>query len=80
MKIVLILTGFGILEGKNFKQISPAGYDLRSWKLITSSSKVLMTLTEINIDKDTTAKEIFGTGFKNKLKILYDRDWKKITE
>jgi hypothetical protein len=85
-------------EGRNFKQISPDNYNLKSWQLIKSANKVLMTLTkdndvnkkfdekdevvtfEINIDKDTTAKEIFPTQFKNKLKLLYDRDWKRIKE
>jgi len=83
-------------EGKNFRQISPDNYNLKSWQLIKSLNKVLMTLTkdndnnkefgeedevvsfEINIATDTIAKEIFRTGFKNKLKILYDRDWKRI--
>lgn len=85
-------------EGQNFRQVSPARYDLRSWQFIKSSNKVLMTLAkdseadkkfdekdevvsfEMNLDKDTSAKEIFSTPFKNKLKILYDRDWKRIKE
>lgn len=85
-------------EGRNFKQISPGNFNLKSWQLIKSSNKVLMTLTkdnntdkkfgdkdevvsfEINIDQDTTAREIFPAEFKNKLKILYDRDWKRIKE
>ena len=83
-------------EGKNFRQISPNNYNLKSWQFIKSSNKVIMTLTkdidnnaefgdkdevvsfEINIDQDTTAREIFPTQFKNKLKMLYDRDWKRI--
>ena len=35
---------------------------------------------EININQDTTAREIFPTQFKNKLKILYNRDWKRIKD
>ncbi len=37
-----------------------------------------VTTFEIDIDKGTEAKEIFSQEFKNKLKILYDRDWKRI--
>jgi len=83
-------------EGRNFRQISPNNYNLKSWQLIKSSNKILMTLTkdnntdkkfgekdevvtfEINIAQDTLANEVFSTQFKNKLKILYDRDWKRI--
>lgn len=79
--------------GNNFRQISPANYDLKGWEFIKSSNKILMTLTkddnadktfdendevasfEINIDTDTTAREIFSQQSKNKLKLLYDRDW-----
>ena len=35
---------------------------------------------EINIDKDSAATEIFSQQFKNKLKLLYDRDWKLLKE
>jgi hypothetical protein len=35
---------------------------------------------EINIDKNSTATEIFSQQFKNKLKLLYDRDWKLLKE
>lgn len=35
---------------------------------------------EINIDKNSIDQEIFPNAFKNKLKILYNKDWKKITE
>ena len=84
--------------GNNFRQISPANYDLKGWELIKSSNKILMTLTkdnnadkefgendevasfEINIDKNSTATEIFSQQFKNKLKLLYDRDWKLLKE
>ncbi len=37
-----------------------------------------VTTFEIEIDKGTMPKEIFSTDFKNKLKILYDRDWKRL--
>ena len=37
-----------------------------------------VTTFEIEIDKGTEPKEIFSTDFKNKLKILYDRDWKRL--
>ncbi len=35
---------------------------------------------EIDIEKDSIGKEIFPTQFKNKLKLLYDRDWKLIKD
>lgn len=33
---------------------------------------------EFDIDKSIEAKEIFPNEFKNKLKVLYDRDWKRL--
>jgi hypothetical protein len=36
-----------------------------------------ITTFEIELDKGTEAKEIFGDEYKNKLKILFDRDWKR---
>lgn len=36
------------------------------------------TTFEVDIDKETESKEVFSTDFKNKLKILYDRDWKRL--
>lgn len=35
---------------------------------------------EYNILKDSLAREIFPTEFKNKLKLLYGRDWRRIQE
>ena len=37
-----------------------------------------ITTFEIELDKGTEAKEVFGDDFKNKLKILFDRDWKRL--
>ena len=37
-----------------------------------------VTTFEVDIDKGTQPKEVFSTDFKNKLKILYDRDWKRL--
>ena len=83
-------------SGKKLRQISPADYDLNSWKYIQSSHKVIMTATkdsnkndifdnedeistfEIILDQSETPKEVFQSDLKNKLKKLYDRDWKKI--
>ncbi|MEY4904246.1 MAG: hypothetical protein RLZZ292_2061 [Bacteroidota bacterium] len=31
---------------------------------------------EIDMDKETTPREVFSTAFKNKLKLLFDKDWK----
>ena len=36
------------------------------------------TTFEVDIDKETESREVFSTDFKNKLKILYDRDWKRL--
>jgi hypothetical protein len=83
-------------EGNNFRQISPAGCDLRSWDFIKSANKVLITATkdsdnnkkfeendevsvfEVDMEKETPATEIFPQEFKNKLKLLYDKDWKEL--
>lgn len=39
-----------------------------------------VTTFQIDIDKETQPTEIFSTEFKNKLKVLFDRDWKRIKE
>jgi hypothetical protein len=33
---------------------------------------------EVDMGSGTEAKELFSTDFKNKLKILYDKDWKRM--
>ncbi len=81
--------------GNQFKQISPANCDLKNWKFIKSSNKVILTIGrdsdknskfddhdetatfEIELGKDTEAREIFDNDFKNKLKMLFNRDWKR---
>lgn len=85
-------------EGRNFRQLSPAGYHLRSWQFIPSANKVVMTVAkdsnnnkkfgekeevasfEIDMSKGAPPVEIFSNAFKNKLKLLYDRDWKQIEQ
>ncbi len=85
-------------EGNNFKQISPTGYNLKSWQYIKSTNRIFMavvkdsdknrkfgdkdevTTFQIDIDKETQPTEIFPTEFKNKLKVLFDRDWKRIKD
>lgn len=37
-----------------------------------------VTTFEVEIDKETEPHEVFSTDFKNKLKVLYDRDWKRL--
>jgi hypothetical protein len=37
-----------------------------------------VTTFEADIEKGTAAAEVFSTEFKNKLKILFDRDWKRV--
>jgi hypothetical protein len=83
-------------EGKNFRQISPAHFNLLNWQFLQSVNKVILTVKmdsdmngkydnydevttfEVEIDKGTAPREVFSTDFKNQLKILYDRDWKRI--
>jgi hypothetical protein len=36
------------------------------------------TTFKIDLDKDSTSSEIFLPDFKNKLKLLYDKDWKRV--
>jgi hypothetical protein len=84
-------------EGKNFKQLSPAGYHLNSWQFIHGTNKIVMILTadtdknkifddndevssfQIDIQSQQTATPIFSPEFKNKLKVMFNRDWKKPT-
>lgn len=42
-------------EGNNFRQISPAGYNLNSWQFIKSANKVVMTVT-----RDSDKNKKFG--------------------
>lgn len=37
-----------------------------------------VTTFEFDIDKEVAPKEVFSTEFKNQLKVLYDRDWKRL--
>jgi len=39
-----------------------------------------VTTFQIDIEKEAQPTEIFSTEFKNKLKVLFDRDWKRIKE
>jgi hypothetical protein len=85
-------------EGNNFRQLSPAGCNLRSWNFIKSANKVLITATkdsdnnkkfdekdellvfQVDMEKETSATEIFPQEFTNKLKLMYDKDWKRVNE
>ncbi|WP_461787762.1 hypothetical protein [Pedobacter sp.] len=82
--------------GNNFKQISPANYNVNNWEFVKRSNKVIMTVSkdsdgnamfdktdeittfEFTLDKDSVPQEIFPESFKNKLKILFDKDWKRL--
>ncbi|MGE6220589.1 hypothetical protein ACQKCH_12235 [Nubsella zeaxanthinifaciens] len=37
-----------------------------------------ITTFEFTLDKDSVPQEIFPENFKNKLKILFDKDWKRV--
>lgn len=83
-------------EGRNFRQISPGGYDLQSWQYVQSLNKVILTAQkdsdknkmfedkdeimafEVILDLESEPKEILSADFKNKLKVLFDRDWKRV--
>jgi hypothetical protein len=83
-------------EGNNFRQVSPPGYNMRSWQFIKSTGKVLITATKdsdnnkkfdendelvvfsADMNSAAPATEIFPQEFKNKLKLLYDKDWKEL--
>ena len=39
-----------------------------------------VTTFEINIDTESAPREIFAPGFKNNLKILFDKQWKPVNE
>lgn len=83
-------------EGNNFRQLSPANYDLENWQYVKSLNKVIFTLKrdtdannifdnkdevtafEYDLNKDTAATALFSPDFKNKLKIQFDRDWKRV--
>ena len=39
-----------------------------------------VTTFEVDIDKGTAPREVFSQDFKNQLKLLYARDWKRIKE
>lgn len=82
-------------EGNNFRQISPANYDVQNWQFVKASGKIIITAKkdsdknntfddkdevttfEADMEKGTAAVEVFSTKFKNSLKILFDRDWKR---
>ncbi len=42
-------------QGRNFKQISPSGYNMKSWQYIRSTNKIIMTVT-----KDANNDKSFG--------------------
>ena len=82
--------------GHNFRQISPAGIHVKSWKIIKSTNKIIMSVIkdsdknykfgekdevssyQITVDKENQASEIFSNEFKKKLKVFFDKDWKRM--
>jgi hypothetical protein len=82
--------------GNNFRQISPANYDVQNWQFVKASSKIIITAKkdsdknnkfdekdevttfEADMEKGSAAVEVFSAEFKNRLKILFDRDWKRV--
>lgn len=44
----------------------------------TFDDKDEVTSFETGIENQTAAREVFSPSFKNKLKVLYDRDWKRL--
>lgn len=77
-------------SGNNLKQISPAGYDVRSWKLISATNKVLMETVAVKAEKGddpeivpfiydlaggAAPQKTFAPDFINKTKALYNYQW-----
>ena len=69
------LTNWKFIKSTN-KVILTVGKDSDKNNKFDNSDEI--TTFEIELDKETEAKEIFTDDFKNKLKILFDRDWKRI--
>jgi len=77
-------------SGNNLKQISPSGYYVRSWKLISETNKVLMETVAVKAEKEDNPEIVpfiydlttgapplktFAPDFMNKTKALYNRQW-----
>lgn len=69
------LNNWKFIKSSN-KVIMTVGKD--SDKNIKFDNSDEITTFEIELAKGEEAKEIFADDFKNKLKILFDRDWKRI--
>jgi hypothetical protein len=39
-----------------------------------------VSVFEVDMEKEAPATEIFPQELKNKLKLLYDKDWKKVNQ
>jgi hypothetical protein len=68
---------------ENWQYISSINKIIMTLKNDSDKNKIFDDKDEItnfiyDINKGEAAKEIFTTDFKNKLKVLYDKDWKKI--
>ena len=71
------LNNWKFIKSSN-KVIMTVGKD--SDKNIKFDNSDEITTFEIELDKGTEAKEVFSEDFKNKLKILFDKDWKRINK
>lgn len=68
---------------ENWQFISSSNKIIMTLKNDSDKNKIFDDKDEItnfiyDINKGEDAKEIFTSDFKNKLKVLYDKDWKKI--
>ena len=78
--------------GNNFKQISPANFDVRGWKVINETNKVLISGVDSRNMKHEDAEitpfiydlksgapsyKAFSDGFIKKTKRLFDKQWGK---
>lgn len=68
---------------ENWQYIATSNKIIMTLKKDSDKNKAFETTDEItnfeyDINKGGEAKEIFSNDFKNKLKVLFDRDWKKI--
>jgi hypothetical protein len=73
-------------QGYNFKQLSPSGYDVRSWHVIEETNKVLMMVAKpsegepvvafvYDLKTGNTAKRVFDDTYINQAQKLFNKQW-----
>ena len=67
----------------NWEYVSSSNKIIMRLKKDSDKNKIFDDKDEVtsfifDVEKGTEATEVFPTDFKNKLKVLYDRDWKRV--